>query len=446
MADRMSGPLSEPVARPRCMRAHAAQVVRQARIYADGRNLVVRGRRMRERRYPVGAAGIRRAVLIPPGDRWETVSRRSWERWGTLVLRTESGEDVLTLPLAEWLPEAGVVGAAEMKPAQCLRRTGLGELVTRLGLRLEESSPPSATGRAEGSGSRADRVILADLPRWHLWSRVLGVFGWFLALVVAFAAKASWVLPIAAGCLLLVPASDAILRTRAWWSNRRDLRPGGRFAESVVITPSPQAGSWATRRFLRTASLQVLCDEVVLTNTVGAERWLGRNGAHGVARLVRLVAGNSGQPLGVELRDGNGDTRALLPWRYWFAGPQGAQRWSDLVKALTVPVTDEQVGRAAQEEPSWRGHLYAADARSMSPLKVKDARRETSWNRSVIGGGELMLIPFFSAWLAILLFGDNALARVTGALAWLTIAAELAPAFAASLRSRFSYDKADESP
>ncbi|MFF3845416.1 hypothetical protein [Streptomyces sp. NPDC002328] len=386
-------------------------------------------------------------MVIPAKDLWETVSKRPAERFGVLILRTESGNDILKVPLAEWLPEAGVVGAGEMKPAQCLRRTGLDELVARLGLQLEESPPSAAdNSRAEESENRADRAVFGELPRWHSWARGLGILGWFVSLVVAFAADANWAFPLAAGALLLVPGSDVVVRTRAWWSNRRALRPGDHVAESVLITPSPETGAGATRRFLRTASLRVLPAEVALTDTVGTERRLGRSGPHGVARLVRLVAGSTGQALGVELRDGNGDTRALLPWRYWFAGPQGAQRWSDLVTALAVPVTDEQIQRKAAEEPWWRNHLYAADARRMSPLNAKEARKETSWNRSVIGGGDLLLVPLFSAPLAVLLFGDNVLARLTGVLATLTIVAELGPAVAASLKSRFSYDKADDKP
>ncbi|WP_369224499.1 hypothetical protein AB5J52_27270 [Streptomyces sp. R39] len=433
--------------RPRRMRPHNADVVRQARLYADGRTLVLRDRRLRERRYPVGAGGIRRAVFVQPSpDAWEAVTKRPAERWGVLVFENEDGRDVLSVPLAEWLPEAGAVGILHLKPAKCLDRTGLRELAAALGIPVEEK-PRSESGervRPEtGSGQAPDRAVHRELPRWHSWIRGLGLFGWLVALVVAFAADVDWCLPVAAGALFAVPAADAVVRVGAWWRNRGD--DGRRFAEAVVITPDPAPGEGATPRFRRTASVRVLPGDVVLTDTVGQERWLGRDGAHGIVRLVRLVSAGDRQPLGVEFRDRGGEARALLPWRHWFAGPQGRDRWEEMVSALSASATDEVVRSTRQPagitKPWWNGHSLAADARMMSPLPSKDARAETSWHSSVIGGNELLLVPLFSLVLLAGLFGDTLPARLAGLFSLLTIVAECAPATTKSLFSRFHYDK-----
>ncbi|WP_316773753.1 hypothetical protein [Streptomyces sasae] len=435
--------------RPRRMRPHNADVVRRARLYADGKTLVVRDRRLRERRYSVGPGGIRRAVFVPPPvDAWDTVTRRPAERWGVLVFQNEDRQDVLCVPLAEWLPEAGVIGILNLKPAKCLDRTGLRELAAALGIRVEEKPQSRGDGREQpetGSVRAPDRAVHRELPRWHNWIRGLGALGWLTALVVGFAADVGWCLPIAAGALFALPAADSVLRVGAWWRNRGD---GGRFAEAVVITPDPAAGEGATPRFRRTASVRVLPGDVVLTDTVGRERWLGREGAHGVARLVRLVDPGDRQPLGVELRDHGGGVRALLPWRHWFAGPLGRERWEEMVSAFSVSAADEErrgTRRPVEaKKPWWNGHPLAAEARMMSPLPAKDARAETSWHSSVIGGNELLLIPVFSLVLIAGLFGDTVTARLAGLFSALTIVAEWAPAATRSLISRFYYDKPQE--
>lgn len=434
-----------PVVRPRGMPPHARDAVRRSRLYTEGRNLVVRDRRMRERRYPVGAGGIRRAVFLPPGDLWETVSKRPAERWGVLVFQKEDGSDVVRVPLAEWLPEAEDVGAGELRPGNCLNRTGLRELVDALGIPLEErSAPRDRAGEGREKGQRAHRVVPGELPRWYSWIKGTGAFAWLIALVIGFAADLDWCMPVAAGALLLLPAIDIAVRVRGWWLIRRDERPGGLLAEAVVITPSPGAATRPTRRFRETAAVRILPHDVVVTNAAGEERWLAKGGPYGVARLVRVSAPKSRNPLGVEVRDGQGETRVLLPWASWFAGPDGQGRWSQLVSALGVPLADEEFGkRLADGEPWWRGHVHGADARKLSPLEGKEARRETSWHGSVVGGNELLIVPIFSAVLLAGLFSGQAAARLSGVLSALTILGELGPAAAASLRSRLSFDKPD---
>ncbi|GGW92240.1 hypothetical protein GCM10010383_22640 [Streptomyces lomondensis] len=264
------------------------------------------------------------------------------------------------------------------------------------------------------------------------------MFGWFVAVVTAFSADLVWAMPVAACALLLIPASDGVVRIAAWWRNRRS----NLFAGALMFRPSSGAG--ATRRFLRTASVRVLPYDVVLTNTVGEERWLGRAGAHGVARVVRLVASTTGEPLAVEFRDRNGDARALLPWKHWFEGQQGQDRWAELKAALAVPVADEKLRIAENASVWWQGHMLGADVRKMSPMEAEEARKETDWYRSVIGRNELLALPLFSAVLLAGLFSDELPAFLAGLLSALTIAAALVPAVASALVSRFSYDKVIE--
>ncbi|MEU3334028.1 hypothetical protein [Streptomyces sp. NPDC006668] len=260
---------------------------------------------------------------------------------------------------------------------------------------------------------------------------------------MAFAADVDWFLPVAAGALFLVPAADAVVRLGVRLSNRRS--DGAQFTDAVVITPDPAAEAEVTPRFLRTASVRVLPGDVVVTDTIGQERWIARRGAHGISRLVRLTAPGTRQPLGVEFRDGNGEVRALLPWTFWFAGPQGQERWTDMVAALSVPEADEEIRRAGPQtsatEPWWTGHILAADARMMSPLRAKEARQETSWHRTVVGGNELLLVPLFSLVLLAGVFGEDVAARLAGSLSALTIATELAPVAISSLISRVFRDK-----
>jgi hypothetical protein len=185
----------------------------------------------------------------------------------------------------------------------------------------------------------------------------------------------------------------------------------------------------------------VLAQDLVLTNALGQERWLGRAGAHGVARLVRLVDAATGEPLGVEVRDRKGEARALLPWRFWFAGPQGSDGWAALAGALGVPVSDEKYQQLRDAQPWWQGHQLAGDARKMSPMEGKAARKQTGWYRSVVGANEPVVLPFFSALLLFGLFSDELPGLLAGLLSALTIVLSLGSPTASALVSRISYDR-----
>ncbi|MEU0017430.1 hypothetical protein ABZ173_07155 [Streptomyces rochei] len=370
------------------------------------------------------------------------MQKRPADRWGVLVFKGDDDRDLLHVPLAGWLPEARGIGALDLRPQKCLSRTGLRELVERLGIPLEESPELlSVSGVPDDGGEgRPYRAVYAELPRWHAWVRGIGLFGWFIVLVIGFATQFSWALPVAAGFLFLLPAADAVVRIQAWWRNRQHRG----LVEKTEIRPSPAAGSGGTRRFLRTASLCVLAHDLVLINALGEERWLGRTGAHGVARLVRLVDPATDDPLGVEVRDGKGEARALLPWRFWFAGPQGGDGWAALVGALGVPVSDEKYQQSEATQPWWQGHQLTGDARKMSPMEGKAARKQVGWYRSVVGANEPVVLPFFSAVLLFGLFSDVVPAFLAGLLSALTIVLSLGPATASALISRISYDRTVE--
>ncbi|MEU9554942.1 hypothetical protein [Streptomyces fumanus] len=439
--------LAEPVVRPRGMLPHRVLLVRRARLYTDGQTLVLRDQRLRERRYETGPGGIRRAVLVPPqGDLWEVVARRPAERWGTLVFRGDGDRDVLSVPLAEWLPEGSAVGVAELSPSECLSRTGLRAVVKTLGIPLEEK--PHGSQNAIGAVRPSDRGAVrpvraghADLPHWHGWARGAGLFAWFVGLVVGFAADSDWALTMAAFGLFLIPSVDGVLRAQGWWRSRTDVAE----PSVVEIRPRPAAGTQTTRRFLRTAVVRVTPGEVVLTNTIGEERRLGRTGPHGVTGLVNLVAPKIGERLGVEFRDGAGRARALLPHRYWFAGPGGSERLAALTAALGVTAVDEDVRNAPDGDVWWRGHPLAADARRMSPMEAEAARKETDWHRSVIGGKELIVVPFLALVLLTGLFGHTVPVFLAGLLSALTVVAVLGPALVGSLISRLSLDTVRQS-
>ncbi|MFE2436130.1 hypothetical protein [Streptomyces sp. NPDC059409] len=431
---------NEPVVRPGGMPAHSTHVVRRARLYADGPDLVVRDARYQEQRYAVGAGGIRRAVFFPPQDVWGIAQNRPADRWGVLVFKDSGGRDLLHVPLAAWLPEAEGIGALDLRPHKCLGRTGLKQLVESLGIPLEESlEPVTASGVPDdGRGSTPHRSVHAESPCRRGCVKGVAIFGWFIALVIGIAADLTWAMPVAAGALFLLPAGDAVVRVRAWWRNRQH----GRLVKNTEIRPSPAAGSGGTRRFLRTASLCVSPHDVVLTNTLGEERWIGRAGTHGVARLVRLVDATTGEPLGVEVRDGENEVRALLPWRFWFAGPQGSDGWTALAGVLGVPVSEEKYRQPKDAQQWWQDHALAADARKMSPMKGKDARKQSGWYNSVAGTEELLTLPFFSALLLVGLFSDEAPMILAGCLSALTVALVLGPAAVSMLFSRLSYDRA----
>ncbi|MET8895021.1 hypothetical protein [Streptomyces albogriseolus] len=350
------------------------------------------------------------------------------------------GDELVRVPLAAWLPEAELVGVLDLSSAQCLRRTGLEALVTRLGIPLEVSDAP--WDPAARYGERRSRSVLRaeyrGLPRWHSWVRALGMLGWIVALVAAFAGGPSWARPVAAGSLFLVPGADVVVRVTGWWRGRRCAE----FARAVSVEPSPAVGKPVTERFLRTAAVRVLPRDIVLTNTLGEERRLARHGDHGVTQLSRLIAPESGHPLAVEFRGGDGEARALLPWSHWFAGPEGDDRWRDLVRALGLPVSDERHRRTEGAKHWSEGHVLAEDARYMAPIGGAEARRRTGWYGTIVGRNEPLALVLLSAVLLPGAFGGADAAVAAGILSGLTAGVVLVPQLCRALFSGVWFDRA----
>jgi hypothetical protein len=301
---------------------YAVDIVRRARVYVRDGELVVRDRYLRERVYPLGNGGIVRAGFVPPADLDVSTQGPSADLWGVVDFQGADGRIILQVPLAEWLPEAGLIGLIGLSPKECLERTGLPSLVAHLGIPLSDdtASPryPSDDGKSDG---RPDRAVHRDLPAWHSWVRGIGMLVWlaFLLVIPMTGHGNRWTVFTASVGLFLVPGADLALRFLLRSRSRRDRSLAG----AEVVGPSPAAGSGATRRFRDAAAVRVLPGDVVLTDSAGMERWLPRHGAHGVGRLVRLLDPSSGDVLGVELRDRRNAARALLPWQPWFAGPGG---------------------------------------------------------------------------------------------------------------------------
>ncbi|MFE0099454.1 hypothetical protein [Streptomyces sp. NPDC059009] len=406
----------EPVLRPKGMGRHSLDVVRNARVYMDGPTVVVRRRSGKERRYPVGGEGIRSAVFYPPPDADDSTAKNRSLRWGTLVFEGAEGRHLLQIPLADWLPEAGIVSTAQLTPEACLVRTGAKQLVELLGIPLELSRQPwsQSVSSAYGRGRR-DVAAHRELPIWHSWVRGIGTLVWLLALLfpsLLLGDQDRWGIALASAALLVVVLVDPILRGVTHLRSR-----GGEYSlRTATVVPPPRVG--ATRRFCRTAGVRVLPADVVLTNGFGGERRIARDGVGSVARLVRLTHAGTGEPLGLELRDGTGQARALLPWHWWFSGPDGGERWLALTSALKVPHVEEKLkSRAADAAESWHRSLeFSADVLQMSPTAdAKEARRQTSWYGGTLRDGTWMLAPVFAVLtLVVALAGDG------GASVWLT--------------------------
>ncbi|POX56419.1 hypothetical protein C3489_05035 [Streptomyces sp. Ru71] len=350
--------------------------------------------------------------------------------------QASDGTPILRVPLADWLPETGLVGLLHLSPEDCLERTGLRALAAGLGISWGGTEQPTSDAGSEGHPKRA---TLHDVPAWHSWLRGLGTFVWFVffLLLPMSGNGGTWTFLIAAVGLFLLPGTEVAARLVHWSRTRGDAP----FEKATVVRPSPEPGGGASRRFVETAAVRILPTDVVLTNAVGEERWLARNTGHGVVRLVRLLDGSSGAFLGVELRDGANAARALLPWKWWFAGPSGPERWARLVDALGVPAVDEKVRPSQDLSRWWERHALAADAMRMSPIAAKEARRRTSRHLSVVGGAEVLVVTLYSLIPLAGLASSHGAAFAVGALAALTVLGELGPVIGHQLNSRMKLDR-----
>ncbi|WP_434594679.1 hypothetical protein [Streptomyces sp. A5-4] len=371
---------------------------------------------------------------------------RSERRWGSVVFEDNEGRDVVNIPLSVWLPEADLAAPSALTPVEVLRRTGIADMVERLGVPLTVSKDPQA-GDAGGKRRSVPGVASQrEMPRWAGWVRGLGMLVWFVSVMfttVVFGDRASWAAPLAAVALFLVPVTGLAVRVLSKGRASKALREGGLQSPELVVRPSPEPGSGATRRFCGTASVRILPGDIVLTDGLGNERWLARSGSHSVSRAVRVLHPKSGVPLGVEFQGSNGDARALLPWKWWFAGPHGPRNWESLVAELSCGVVERKMSNFPDRGPWFVGHLLAMDAHRMSSLPPGEARSEADWYSSVVGRGESIIVPVLSAPLLAGLFqgAGNTLTFVAGLVSALTIVAAAGPAVRYQIASRFFLDR-----
>ncbi|WP_329131865.1 hypothetical protein OG552_11415 [Streptomyces sp. NBC_01476] len=371
----------EPALRPAARPAPGLNVLRNSRVYADARGLVVRDRSGAERTYPIGETGIRRAVFTdapepPVGGAMTTASAPG--SWGRLEFRTEQGHCLLRLELADCLPESAAYAGSPPSGERLLALTGAAGLLAASRLPLTTVRQPDPAPSAPG----ADRAPGRMLPRWNTLGRGVAVAVWFVAFAVA-------ILPVdhppvaarvvAAGAALLLPLLTLAARALAADRERAATGQAATGPGAVRIAPVPAAGAGMTVRWVRAAAVRVQERDLVLVDQRGQERWLPRRGPHRVATLVRVAPPGSREPSGVEILDAQGELRGALPWASWFGGPGGAARFGELADAAGLPVGE-------RSEEGWPQHPVALHDTLVPVLSGRTVRRATRFPDSRSGG------------------------------------------------------------
>jgi hypothetical protein len=444
-ASTAAGPTTEPALRPISQRHPAIGTVRSARIFYDGRGIVVRAPDGSERNYLVGGRGIRRAVHLNIYDLEiaKQVCLKGVGHWGVLYFQDSAGRCVLRVPLRAWLPEAFVLDVRPISGAQLLALTGAQELLKVAGIPLEVATSLDDPLLAKSRGGVEPTAEFADpLPGWFSWARGVAMIALLIGLFVGAALwhSAPWLSVLGAAGALAFPIVEAALRMPAAIREKRQ-RP-----ESIVqFSPCPPANAGASVRFIETAAIRLYGNDLVVVSSVGHERWLPRKGAHSIAKIVRVVGRGSSDPLGVELRDTEGNVRAALPWQWWFSGPHGESNWGDFTAALARPVIDREV-KMVQGAAQWPlDQVAKADVKLMAPLEARIARETTSFYESVARDSTVMVVSAFSL---AMLGGGFAMVRehavtgiVTMALSGLAFLGLVGPVIARQLRSRLRLDR-----
>ncbi|QKW09395.1 hypothetical protein HUT18_26405 [Streptomyces sp. NA04227] len=423
--------------RPRAMRAPALDIVRSSALSAEDGALVLTGRNGDRQSFVVGGSGIARMRYFPSGGGEKTDAARALNRWGTVVFEDAQGLPVVQAPLTDWLPEADSLGTAYEDEADPLARAGFPELARALGVPLDTSE---STWQAQPETYRQHRSVRAvhhTLPPTLHRVRMLAGVAWVAAFLTGVLAKdlTGPAFVVAGAALLLFVVSGAavhaVLRRRV-----RDVVPNG---PGDPVRPSPVEDRTVTRRFLRVPFVKVLPGELVLVDSFGAERRLPRAGSTAVKSLV-VVDDARGEPLGVEFHGAGGQVRAQLPWRWWFAGPGGAQSWQRLVTSLAVPVRHRKAPSGANEKTWFTGQPLGGDILRMSPPEPRAARQETQEASHLSGGFETIVLTLFSIPLIIGFAGDDPARFVAALLAVPAVVLLLAPALTHQLTSRFGLD------
>ncbi|HEY5834538.1 hypothetical protein [Streptomyces sp.] len=368
----------EPALRPAARRSPGLDVLRNACVFRDKRDVVVRDRHGTERRHLVGDGGIRRAVHVdapgpPVGGR---MGPDLPGPWGYVDLRNAKDRCVLRIELDDWLPEGAAFAAEPPRGERLLAVTGVAGLLADLRVPVTTVRERDNATVDKSAWARPGRL----LPVWNTLGRGAALAVWFVAFVIA-------ILPVdrppvgarvvTAGAAVLLPLLTLAARAQTALRERRLPSPGG-----LRVTPDPEPGAGMTVRFVTTAAVRVQDRDLVLVDQVGQERWLPRTGPHRVAALVRIVEHGTRSSVAVELHGPDGQVRGALPWACWFAGAKGEARWKELVTATALPVRDREL--AAKEH--WPQHRVAAMDTDLSSLRPAVARRVTRFPSSQSGG------------------------------------------------------------
>lgn len=370
----------EPALRPVAARFPDRYATRRARVYVDhgasGTAIVIRDPRGRLRRIPAGPGGATQVVLEPPSSGGTLL--------GSLALLGEDGQVIARLPRDYWAPESWTdesVHSAGQVPddaAAFAAATGLpvtdnrpvagerhhGRPAGRGGAPHPGPSERGARGK-RGESKRGETVWYpGTLPPAFLAARAL------LAVVAAgviifidfkasvgsapgaqsFAATGTYqaLALTGAAAALAQPLLAGVLIARAWWLDRAS----GRALPEPDATLAPHPSSAVSRRFLRTASLRTYAADLVATEEDGTERWLPRSGPTAVTELARVTV--RGKPDRLELRTADGQPRAVLPWKDWFAGPGGEQALAAFAASAGLPLAEAEGKHIPEgEETIW---------------------------------------------------------------------------------------------
>ncbi|MFD4985925.1 hypothetical protein [Streptomyces sp. NPDC058374] len=377
---------AEPALRPVATSGPGVEISVWARLFFDGKALVLRSRgffgQRREVRYPLsGPRGVSRALLIIPDA--ETTDPGN-PGVGEVRFLDPAGRPVARLPINRWLSPGG----RRLPIEEQVRRSGVYALLEAAGIPVE---PASQADRAAPRESWWRELLLAldpgpTLPWWYQALRVVAGCVWFLAFsVVLFSDTAlpGWVL-LAAVTAFVAPVARLVIRGVTALRNRS----AARLDPPPLIEVSPCPGppdpgaehTVPTRRFTSRAALRVYPGELSVVDPYGADVRRPLNGPAAPRALIRVVAAD-GTPVGVHLRYASGADEPVVAWADWFGGPGGDQAWHRFRKAVKLPCEDHKVSAKALSGPS----LIRGPGAVIPSPDPKQARRAALFPPSAAG-------------------------------------------------------------
>lgn len=385
---------ANPVGRaaPEPARAWAAGLPQRARVRASrleaapGRLVLTRGGR-----------GLR-SLTVGPGRDVVTAEHLGGRPMrdvapyslGAVDLLDAEGGRVARIDLRDWLPEAGEL----TRSREALERSGVGQLLEHAGLNLRRL--PARELAAALSAQPPSLAPWRRLPVAYTVLRSVAAAVAAVALIWAIMTGDSPVVLWAAGAfgLLLSTLAALGLWAVAAWVDR--------IPEDGAPTLRPHPGVPASRRFRRVARLRLEPDDAVLIDALGRERRLPRTGRHGIT--VAAVVRDGGPTAQLELRTADGIPRATLPWKYWFAGADGAESLKRICAEAGL-----RLQRAAA--PAVRPDVEEKAARAIFAPPARDVLASTIWPKGLPGQAAVWQTAPFAA--ALLPYAPES--RVTGA-------------------------------